>query len=287
MRNNLLKNSVTRFNRVALRFFHNAVKRCRFSSSPNLTKFLALPFSLLFLCSSVQAAEIVLIIDDMGNKSSDQKAFKLPPEVAFAILPHTPFSTSFAKRSEDEHRDVLIHMPMEALSGLYMGPGGISSDMDSLVIKDLLAKAHATIPNAIGINNHMGSRLTQLQKPMQATMEYLIYHRMFFVDSRTTRYSKAQTIARNHGVPNLGRHVFLDHFRETQHIDYQFRRLVRIAKKRGLAVGIAHPHDVTLDYLMVALQAIAQEGVILSNISDKIQPQKKQWVWNQPGQLSR
>lgn len=292
MRNNLLETGDTRTSRVAPHFSHYVAKcrRLSFSLNPikllNSLKLVFIALTLL-ICQTVHSAEIVLIIDDMGNKSSDGKAFNLPPEVAFAILPHTPFSKSFAKRSENENRDVLIHMPMEALSGLYMGPGGISADMDNLVIKDLLAQAHSTIPNAIGINNHMGSRLTQLQKPMSATMEYLIYHRMFFVDSKTTRYSKAQKVAQDYGVPNLGRHVFLDHFRETKHIDYQFRRLVRRAKKYGFAVGIAHPHDVTLDYLVVALNALQQEGVTLSHISDKIQPQKKKWVWNQPGQLSR
>lgn len=247
---------------------------------------LTLVFS-LGLTAQIQAGEIVLIIDDMGNKLEDSAAFKLPPEVAFAILPHTPYSKSFAMISEAENRDVLIHMPMEALSGLYMGEGGLSSDMSSDVIKDLLTKAHKTIPNAIGVNNHMGSRLTQLTEPMQATMEYLIYHRMFFVDSRTTRHSKALSIAKENGVPGLGRHVFIDHIRETSHIDYQFRRLVRIAKKYGFAVGIAHPHEVTMEYLVVAINALKQEGVTLVNIRDKVKPEIQQWAWNQPGQLSR
>lgn len=233
------------------------------------------------------SAEIVLILDDMGYKAADKSAFELPPEVAFAILPHTPYSKSFAHRAEEQHRDVLIHMPMEALSGLYMGPGGLSAEMNSVDIKALLAHAHTTVPNAIGVNNHMGSKLTQLIKPMQATMEYLTHHKMFFIDSRTTRFSKAENIAQNYGVPSMRRHVFLDHVKETSHIDFQFRRLVRKAKKNGFAVGIAHPHDVTLDYLLVALKALEQENVQLISLRDKLKPATQQWVWNQPGQLSR
>lgn len=241
----------------------------------------------LFIAMPAYSAQIALIIDDIGNKKSDGKAFELPSQVAFGILPHTPYSKSFAKKADLENRDVLIHMPMEALSGLNMGDGGLSANMGSLIIKERLALAHKTIPNAIGVNNHMGSKLTQLTQPMQATMEYLTYHGMFFLDSRTTRFSKAQKVAINYGVPSLRRHVFLDHVRETSHIDFQFRRLVRKAQKSGFAVGIAHPHTVTMDYLVVALKALEQEGITLISLRDKIKPKSQQWVWNQPGQLSR
>lgn len=239
------------------------------------------------LSSHIQAAQIALVIDDMGNKSSDAIAFQLPEEVVFSILPHTPYSKKFALRSAHHNREVMLHMPMEALSGLYMGPGGISSDMSSDTIALNLANAHQSVPNAIGINNHMGSKLTQLTLPMQVTMEFVTDQKLFFLDSRTTKFSKALKIAKHYGVPAAGRHVFLDHFRETSHIDYQFRRLIRKAKRNGFAIGIAHPHDVTINYLIVALEALKQEGIELVPLGEKLQPATEQWVWNQPGQLSR
>lgn len=244
-------------------------------------------FAVVLNSAQATGAEIALIIDDMGNNDSDKIAFNLPPEVAFAILPHTPHSTKFAQFAAQEQRDVLVHMPMEALSGLRMGPGGISSDMPRTVIRQKLDDALRSVPQAIGFNNHMGSKLTQLTAPMQATMEFLNYQQLFFLDSRTTRYSKAEHIAQDFGVPVMRRHVFLDHVQETQHIDYQFRRLLRKAQKNGFAIGIAHPHEVTLAYLQAALQSLPEKNIRLINLSDKLPSHRKQWAANQQGTLSR
>lgn len=241
----------------------------------------------LFVTAPISAKEIAIIIDDMGNKETETAAFELPREVVFAILPHTPFSRDFSKMAELQNREVMLHMPMEALSGSTMGPGGIHSQMTRAIIQQNIASAHATVPNAIGMNNHMGSKLTQLTFPMQATMEYLSHNRMFFLDSRTTRFSRAEKIAHRNGVPTAHRHIFLDHITETKHIHFQFNRLKRQAAKSGFAIGIAHPHEVTLEYLQIALRKLKQEGFTLVTMGDSLQPVEQQWVWNQPGQLSK
>ena len=235
----------------------------------------------------LNAAQIVIVIDNMGNKASEKRAFNLPPEVVFSILPHTPYSTKFSELAEQQNRDVMLHMPMEALSGLYMGPGGLSSNMDKAQILESLLAAQKTVPNAIGLNNHMGSKLTQLSYPMQATMEFLSRNQMFFLDSRTTKFSKAESVAKSNGVPSMRRHVFLDHVQKTTNIQFQFARLLRKAKRNGFAIGIAHPHEVTLDFLQKALQELPNDGVTLVSMSHGLQPSDQQWAWNPASQLSR
>jgi hypothetical protein len=75
----------------------------------------------------------------------------------------------------------------------------------------MLKIALSTVPDAVGVNNHMGSRLTQLSLPMSITMEFLNKQGLFFVDSRTTRYIKAEDIAKQNGVLSTKRNVFIDH----------------------------------------------------------------------------
>ncbi|MCY7295383.1 divergent polysaccharide deacetylase family protein [Alteromonas sp. a30] len=223
-----------------------------------------------FICHQVKAADIALIIDDIGYKSEDINAFTLPSEVTFSILPHTPYSISFSQLAEQQQREVMMHVPMEALSGKSLGPGALTANMYPQDIKSSLAAAHESVPNAIAINNHMGSKLTQLTLPMTATMEYLHDTGLYFVDSRTTKYSRAENIANKMGVPSLHRHVFLDHIPEPRHIAMQFKRLRRIANKYGQAVGIAHPHPQTLSYLKQHLPELAEEGVRLVPLSELI-----------------
>ena len=216
-------------------------------------------------------AEIALIIDDMGKTKKDAAAFELPHQVAFSILPLTPLSTQYSQRAAAQQREVMLHIPMESLAGKRLGPGGLTADMHPDAILTTLQQALKSVPHAIGMNNHMGSKLTQLTLPMSTTMDFLHQHNLFFVDSRTTRYSKAAQIAKEKGLVYAKRNVFLDHFAETRHIDTQFKRLLRIAKKHGKAIGIAHPYPETMAYLKKALPALEANQVQLVYLSDMLQ----------------
>ena len=72
---------------------------------------------LLCISCSVNASQIALIIDDMGNTKQDALAFALPANVAFAILPNKALSKTFSNRAAAQQREVMLHMPMESLAG--------------------------------------------------------------------------------------------------------------------------------------------------------------------------
>lgn len=198
-------------------------------------------------------SQIAIIIDDMGGKSGDTRAFSLSRYVTFAILPHTPFSTEFSYRAARQNREVMLHMPMESLNNEALGVGPLLSDMYPQQIQQALYAALATVPHAVGVNNHMGSKLTQMTLPMQSMMQVLASNNMFFVDSRTTRFTKATLIANDLGVTNASRHIFLDHEQDLIFLKRQFNHLIQQARRNGKAIGIGHPHDVTLAFLPQAL----------------------------------
>ena len=128
---------------------------------------------LLCISCCARAAQIALIIDDMGNTKQDAEAFALPANVAFAILPNKPLSKTFSKRAAAQKREVMLHMPMESLAGNNQEKNVLLSSMRPHQIVRMLKTALATVPGAVGVNNHMGSRLTQLSLPMSITMEFL------------------------------------------------------------------------------------------------------------------
>jgi polysaccharide deacetylase 2 family uncharacterized protein YibQ len=226
------------------------------------------------LSSAVSAADIALIIDDIGNTEQDAQAFLLPSEVTFSILPHTPYSLRYSRRAEQQQREVMLHIPMESLGGRDPGPGALTANMHPLSIKQALSSALLSVPNAVGVNNHMGSRLTQLTLPMTATMEFLYEQGLYFVDSRTTRYSKAENIAKAQGVPSTRRNVFLDHTADIKHIDEQFKRLIALAKRYGQAVGIAHPYPQSMRYLEDNLPLLASQGIRILPLSELLQAEE-------------
>ncbi|WP_250207319.1 divergent polysaccharide deacetylase family protein [Alteromonas oceanisediminis] len=205
----------------------------------------------MLICFGVQAQppKVAIIMDDMGYRTTDIAAFDLPTSVTFAILPHTPKSVEFAHSATEQGRIVMLHLPMETLNPHNLGPGALLTQMDASMIARTLDDALKSVPYAVGVNNHMGSKLTQLSLPMTNLMTALAERQLFFVDSRTTPLSKAHRIALAAGVPSLQRKVFLDHELTDEFIQAQFQRLVRLAHKYGQSIGIAHPHPLTVERL--------------------------------------
>lgn len=212
-------------------------------------------------------SEIYLIIDDMGYRATDINAFYLPQAVAFSILPHTPKAYEFALKAHAQSRDVMLHLPMEAESDKPLGPGAITTSMLTSDVDHTIDSALASVPYAIGVNNHMGSHLTASGPAMQTVMSVLKQYDLFFLDSRTTRYSVAQQVAQEQNLPNARRHVFLDHEQSTEFMQEQWQRLLNLAQRNGKAIAIAHPHPETITFLKQKLAALPEQEVTLRPIS--------------------
>lgn len=220
--------------------------------------------------------KIVLIIDDLGYRKTDENALKLPGNITYAVLPHTPYGKTLAVQAHKNNHDVLLHIPMESTIGKKLGPGGLTSDMLETDFIETLEAAFEEIPFVIGINNHMGSKLTQLYTRMEWTMRVLKNKNMMFLDSMTTRLSQGIKAAEHYNIPHLERHVFLDNILTEEYISQQFSQLIRIAKANAkvnkVAVGIAHPHPETIEILTKLLPSLTNENVSLVKISSLLKP---------------
>jgi polysaccharide deacetylase 2 family uncharacterized protein YibQ len=244
-----------------------------------LRPLITLLFTLLALSSlapSVAAknAQVAIIIDDIGYRQSDSAVLTLPGKITYAILPHTPFGKSLALQAHNNNNDVILHIPMEAENGKRLGPGALTSKMSEQAIRNELSLAFAEIPFALGINNHMGSKLTKLYSPMMWTMRFLKERNLFFIDSVTTNKTKAERIANKLGVPTTHRHIFLDNELNSAYIDHQFMLLIDHAQRHKSVVAIAHPHPETIAALNRLIPLLAQLEIDLVPISTLISPQK-------------
>jgi len=235
------------------------------------TLFLFIIFSLTIFLSAASAQEkpsrIAIVIDDIVYRNTDKHALLLPGAITYSILPHTPYGKTIAMQANDNHKEVLLHIPMEAENGKKLGPGALTSAMNKTEIYDSLNESLAEVPFAIGINNHMGSHLTQLAKPMSWTMDFLKQHHLLFLDSKTSPYSKASIIAQEMGVPVKGRHIFLDNQLTEHYISKQFQSLIEHAKTQHFAIAIAHPHPETIQALLRLIPTLQQNNIELVTLS--------------------
>lgn len=237
-----------------------------------VSKFLLLIiFSFTELLSAVSAQEkparIAIVIDDIGYRETDEHALLLPGAITYSILPHTPYGKTLAMRANANQKEVLLHIPMEAQNGKKLGPGALTSTMNKAEIYASLNQSLAEVPFAKGINNHMGSHLTQLVEPMSWTMGFLKQHHLLFLDSKTSPYSKASIIAKKLGVPVKGRHFFLDNQLTESYINKQFQSLIKHAQTQHFAIAIAHPHPETIQVLLRLIPTLKQKNIELVPLS--------------------
>ncbi len=210
---------------------------------------------------------VAIIIDDMGYRYTDKHALTLPGAITYAFLPHTTYGRKLAVQANNAHHDVLIHIPMESENRKKLGPGALTSSMDEQEFRQSLTDSFAEIPFAIGINNHMGSYLTQLYQPMAWTMAFLKQNHLIFLDSKTSPHSKAEQAASDFGVPVKSRHIFLDNVLTDEYISQQFKQLINFAQKNKTAIAIAHPHPETVETLNKLIPTLKLHGIELVPLS--------------------
>jgi hypothetical protein len=221
-----------------------------------------------------------VIIDDLGNHAgSGRRVAALPGPVTCSILPHTPHATALAERCHAAGKEVMLHLPMQPRQGVHRpGPGSLTQGQARRQITRRVRQGFADVPYVTGVNNHMGSRLTQHLAYMHWVMESLREEgALYFVDSFTSPASVALEVARVNGLPAVARDVFLDHRIDRTHIRAQLDRLRALARRNGSALAIGHPHPITLDELERALPALAADGIMLISVSDLIRYQHEAW----------
>jgi len=199
------------------------------------------------------AGAIALLIDDIGaDLAAVDRLLRLPIRVSLAVMPDTPHAREAAERGWRSGHTILLHMPMEPESREYaarMDVWFLREGMSAAEMRTLLARSLAAVPHAIGINNHMGSRLTAEAEPMQQVMEFCRERDLFFIDSRTSGGSVAALSARDAGLRWGMREIFLDHSQEPAAIAAAWQEAEACAASGQSCIVIGHPHPATLAFL--------------------------------------
>ncbi len=211
---------------------------------------------------SPQTPWIALIIDDFGPSGTYNILpyfLDLPIEFTVSVIPGNPKSAECGLLTSKGNRELFAHLPMEpkesiAMDEQYM----LFTTVSQAQLTTTLDRITAELPDAIGLNNHMGSKATLDESLMTMLALELKKRNLMFYDSWTIRGTVAHKVMVANNVTSIKRDVFLDNVRDIELIDKQFQKLVRIAKQRGYAVATGHCNRITLQYLQ---QNMPIEGV--------------------------
>ena len=195
-------------------------------------------------------SRVALVIDDLGRSTDDLVPLeRLGVSITYAVLPFEENTPAVVEQLRSHRKEILLHLPMQPKHGENPGPGALRLGMTDGELRTRTLAALQAVPGAVGVNNHMGSGLSADARSMSAILKVLSTRGLFFLDSRTGADSVGYRTALALGVPAAERQIFLDSDPGLAAAQEQFHRLLEVARTRGAAVAIGHPHPDTMAML--------------------------------------
>lgn len=246
---------------------------CDFSklSSPKASK--ALP---LWLSNAVKVSDpinsvpmIAIVFDDLGmDEETTKQVLSLSPPLTTSFLYYAKNIEIQTAQARKAGHELLVHIPMEPLNKRFnTGYGTLQVNMSKQEILEQLDAMLSSFSGYVGINNHMGSRFTANSQVMRTVLQELKNRGLLFLDSLTSPDSTGEKTAMEIKLPFAFRTVFLDNIREKEHIENQLSLLEEQARRNGFAVGIGHPHPVTIESVREWIPLAKKRGFHLVPVS--------------------
>lgn len=217
---------------------------------------------------------LVIVLDDAGNSLDAFDEFlRFPGPIAIAVLPLLDYSIQAAAMTASAGKEIMLHLPMEAIGGANPGPGAIGISLSSEEIQRRVTENLASVPGAIGVNNHMGSLATADPFVMSTILEELHRRDLFFLDSRTTAQTVARVVAEEVGIPFAERQVFLDNERTREEILRALSGGLELAQAGEPVIMIGHATVPLLAAILNEVYPVLdREGYRFVGISDLVRP---------------
>lgn len=213
---------------------------------------------------------LAIVIDDAGRDLDSQHIYEqMGIPLTLAVMPDQIHTRDAALSWRAHGLPVILHQPMESVSGIGMEPKVILTSMSDTAIRQMLRDSLSQLPEAIGINNHQGSKATIDARTMDIVMNELHHRGLFFFDSHTNSTTAADKAAKTYGVPYVRNDLFVDNSASVSDICAMIQEGADRAKKKGTYIIIGHcrPHTAEAFRQMVPkLKAQGIEFVYLSSL---------------------
>lgn len=213
---------------------------------------------------------LAVVIDDAGRDLDSQHIYEqMGIPLTLAVMPNQMHTRDAALSWRAHGLPVILHQPMESVSGIGMEQKVILTSMSDAAIRQMLKDSLSQVPEAIGINNHQGSKATIDGRTMDIVMSELHHRGLFFFDSRTNSTTAADKAAKTYGVPYVRNDLFVDNSASVADICAMIQEGASRAKKQGTYIIIGHcrPHTAEAFRQMVPkLKAQGIEFVYLSSL---------------------
>ena len=213
---------------------------------------------------------LAVIVDDLGARRDVfdvLREFRRPLTVA--VLPGLPLSEWTAREAAQAGMEVLLDLPMEPyrFPDVDPGPGALLMAMSPQELQAQIGAHLVSVPGAVGVTNHMGSRMTEDRARMRTVLGVLSGRRLFLVDGLTSNLSVAYDEAKAQGLRAGRRQVIVDHTAGEAGDRVRWDEVAWWAESRGEVIVIAHGHPLTARLLREYVPRWEARGMRLVPVS--------------------
>ena len=207
-------------------------------------------------------AKLVIIIDDVHTRAQIDAIKALHMKITPSIFPPYKLSPNSHLLAQGlEH--YMIHLPMESGNKQFNTQyKTLKVSFSNKKIENRVKELRLLFPKAKFINNHTGSVFTSDYSSMHLAYRIMRENGFIFLDSKTKNTSKVKEIANSYGDVYVSRDIFIDNTHTIAAIHQQLTKAAKIAKRKGYAIAIGHPHKVTMQALASAKEILKEVELI-------------------------
>jgi len=216
---------------------------------------------------------VAIIIDDFGYVYDDlvKNFLRFRYPLTISIIPGLLKSKAIAREASLLSKEVLVHMPMEPLHAVYRDNGFmLLTSQNNSKIRMRIQSAFSLLPNAVGMNNHQGSKATINEKMMKVVLGEINNLNKFFIDSNTNNQSIAYKVARKMRVPAAANKLFIDAKDDVDFMQGQIQRIVNMAIKGENVIAIGHVRKDTYRILIENMPDLEEKGIEFVYVSELV-----------------
>lgn len=220
--------------------------------------------------AAVSAPRVAVIVDDLGGRRDVFDPLRdLRRPLTVAILPGLPLSGWTAREAAQAGMEVILDLPMEPYRypEVDPGPGALLMAMGPQELQAQIGAHLASVPGAVGVTNHMGSRMTEDRARMRTVLEVLAGRRLFLVDGLASNLSVAYDEAKALGLRAGRRQIVVDHAAGEAGDRVRWDEVAGWAERRGEVIVIVHGHPLTARLLREYVPRWEARGIRLVPVS--------------------
>ncbi len=208
----------------------------------------------------------------IGQTVTADAITRLPGEVSLAFAPYGADLERQAQRAREQGHELFLQAPMEPFDYPDNDPGpqtllaGQSAEQNIDKLHWLMSR----FTGYVGVMNFMGAKFSASDSALTPIFKDMSSRGLAYLDDGSSSRSLSMATAGVMGLPAARADVTIDTNLKSADIDEALSKLERVAREKGVAIGVGSALPLTLDRVVRWSKTLEQKGIVLVPVSSVV-----------------